>query len=114
MKSYLVLAAAVACSAHAEKGFSDCATPKELRLVKGESLKVNCDYTIALNPEAHALLLDQRANLAKLPTTVDDHRKDNEALLAKQQQLISELKGMNEIQDRNYEALKAKYVEVDK
>jgi len=114
VKTWLVLAVVAATSARAEKGFTDCAAPRELRLSKGESLKVSCDYAVALNPGSYALLLDQRASLEKLPAFVDENRKNHEALLAKQQQLISELKSMNETQGRYYEALRAKYLEVDK
>jgi len=104
----------VATSARADKGFTDCTTRRELLLDRGESLKVNCDRALVLNPVAYKELLDQRASLEKLPGLVDESRKNHEALVAKQQQLIAELKGMNETQGRYYEALRAKYVEVDK
>lgn len=109
-----LLVAAVATSAHAQKGFSDCAKPGELRLGKGELLKVNCEFAVALNPEAYARLVEQRETFAKLAASLEENQKARDLLLSQEQQLVAELKKMNEIQARYYEALKEKYGELDK
>jgi hypothetical protein len=109
----LAFAAGWSAQARAQKGFSDCNAPRELRLASGEQLKVNCDYAFVLNPQAYALLSDQRDNIARLKLLLEDNRKDRDALLSQQQQLVSELEQLNQVQDHYYAELKKYHDVVD-
>ena len=119
MKSHLWLVLAVATAApsaqaQAPKGFTDCNADKELPLSKGDQLKVTCDFAVVFSPEAYAKLKSQRDSIAKLDLLLEGNRKDRDALLSQQQQLVSELQHIKQLQDHYYEALKQKYDATDR
>lgn len=109
----LTLAASTAL-AQAPKTFTDCSAHEEMPLQRGDLLKVNCDLAVVLSPVAYGHLVDQREQLKKLPVVWDETRQAYVALQDQQKALINELKGMNQLQNSYYDALRDKYGQVDK